>query len=135
MAEWKTLAGKFSPSEYEIIRDYLKSNNLKPNQLVQMAVKFYIPFFTGVQTFKNPPHQFWFELFKEISKLLNSKKYQSDVEKILSKLSKKYSPDQIESESKELEQAEIKQKELEKEHNPVGRPKKIRKRGRPKTYE
>jgi len=117
----------------KIIKEYLDKNHLKPSQLVQKAIKFYIPFFTGVNTFKDPHHLFWLEFIQEINTLINSKKYQSDVEKIISKLLKKYSLEQIETESKELEQIEIKQKELEKKHNPVGRPKQIRKRGRPKT--
>jgi len=133
VAKWETLAGKFSPSEYKIIKEYLDKNNLKPTQLVQNAVKFYVPFFTGVNIFKNPNHLFWLEFIQEINTLLNSKKYQSDIEKIVLKLLKKYSLEEIENESKELEQVEIKQKELEKKHDPVGRPKQIRKRGRPKT--
>ena len=135
MAEWETLAGKFSQSEYKVIKEYLEKNNLKPTQLVQNAVKFYIPFFTGVNTFKDPRHLFWLEFIQEINKVLTSKKYQSDVEKIILKLLNKYSIEEIENETKELEQVEIKQKELEKKHDPVGRPKQIRKRGRPKMFE
>jgi len=132
VAKWETLAGKFSPNEYKIIKEYMDKNDLKPIQLVQNAVKFYIPFFTGVETFKNHDHPFWVELIQETNAVLNSKKYQLDLEEIVSKLLKKYSIDEIEAQSTELEQIEIKQKELEKEHESVGRPKKIRKRGRPK---
>jgi len=103
VAKWETLAGKFSPDEYKIINEYLDKNHLKPSQLVQKAIKFYIPFFTGVNTFKDPHNLFWLEFIQEINILLNSKKYQSDVEKIISKLLKKYSLEQIETKIERLE--------------------------------
>lgn len=132
MAKWKTLAGTFSPDEYKTIKEYLDQNQLNDNQLVQKAIKHYILVFTGVNVFKNPEHHFWLEFFQEINKILTSKKYQSDVKKIALKLLKKYPLEEIENETKELEQVEIKQKELEKKHEPVGRPKTKRPRGRPK---
>ena len=99
MAKWETLAGKFSSEEYKVIKEYLDQNQLNDNQLVQKAVKHYVPFFTGINALKDPEHHFWLEFMQEINKVLTSKKYQSDVKKITLKLLKKYSLEEIQSES------------------------------------
>src|SRR3989338_3811324 len=51
MTEWKTLAGKFTSEQLEIIKEFQKQLGLNENQLIRIAVMFMIFFIRSMIMF------------------------------------------------------------------------------------
>lgn len=51
MTEWKTLAGKFTSEQLEVIKEFQKQLGLNENQLIRMAVMFTIFFIRSMIMF------------------------------------------------------------------------------------
>ncbi len=51
MTEWKTLAGKFTSEQLEIIKEFQKQLGLNENQLIRIAVMFTIFFIRSMSMF------------------------------------------------------------------------------------
>jgi|GEM_PF-6001618 len=45
MTKWKTLAGKFTPEEIKLIKDFQKKLELNENQFVRMSVELILFYF------------------------------------------------------------------------------------------
>ncbi|MCH7560543.1 MAG: hypothetical protein IIC67_04095 [Thaumarchaeota archaeon] len=132
MTNWKTVTGKLSEKENEIIENFIAENNISKNELIIKALKLYIPLITGVNSFNNKDIPFTKDFHKGIDKIIKSEHYQRQTFELLIKLSKKYSPKEVEDFFLRLGIIETLQKELESSHAPKGRPKTKRARGRPK---
>ena len=132
MTNWKTVTGKLSPEENNVVEDFIAENNISKNELLLKALRLYIPMMKGVTSLKDKDLPISKDFFAGIDKIMKSKDYQIKTARLYVKLCKKYSPEEVVDFFMRLEEAEKLQKKLESSHAPKGRPKTKRNRGRPK---
>ena len=128
---WYHLQGKFTSEEGKIIEDYLKKHKIPQNRLVRKSIGFLIPLERSKDRIKAT--NLIREFFQGIKKIVNSPDYKKRVDRLLVRLSKKYSPNTIEEFVKFFLDIDSDLKVFKKKHASRGRPKIERKRGRPKN--
>ncbi|GKS67404.1 hypothetical protein YTPLAS73_09510 [Nitrosarchaeum sp.] len=126
------VSATFSQEQGKIIDEYLKKKKTTKSQLVKEAISILVPVERSKYRLTPKSYPILHEFFTELKKMFNSLEYQKKIERLFLKLERKYSKEEF----KEFEnffgimQTEI--KEFEKKGK-LGRPKIIRKRGRPKS--
>ena len=131
MAEWITLRARFPDDEYEEIERIKEQYDLSFNEIIRSGVKFYVGLTLAKELLAKTVAGKDINIQgKDLSEILNSKYYQSNLEQKASKLVKLLI---FEAFDKGLEFREM-TRTIRKQRK-IGRPKKERKVGRPRQYE
>jgi len=128
MAKWITLRARFPEDEYEEIERIKEQYDLSYNEIIRSGVKFYVGLTLAKELLANTLHGKDIKLKgKNLGEILNSPKYQANLEVKATKLAKLLIFELFE---KGMEFKE-KTKTMRKTRK-VGRPKRERKVGRPR---
>ena len=128
MTKWITLRARFPEDEYEEIERIKEQYDLSYNEIIRSGVKFYVGLTLAKELLANTLHGKDFKIKgKDLGELLNSPKYQANLEQKATKLAKLLIFELFE---KGMEFKE-KTKTIRKTRK-VGRPKRERKVGRPR---
>lgn len=131
MADWTTLRARFPDDEFAEIERIKEQYDLSYNEIIRSGVKFYVGLTLAKELLASTLEDKGLSIAgKDLSEILNSKEYQTNLEAKATKLVKLLIWEIFE---KGLEFRE-KTKAIRKQRK-VGRPKKQHKVGRPKQYE
>jgi len=128
VTEWITLRAKFPDDEYEEIERIKEKYDLSINEIIRTGVKFYVGLTLAKEVFADTKYGKQIKIRnRNLQEILNSPKYQQNLEQKIIKLVKVGLSELIDT------GLDLKEKTapIRKERK-VGRPKRIRKVGRPK---
>ncbi len=128
MTEWITLRAKFPDDEYEEIERIKEKYDLSINEIIRTGVKFYVGLTLAKEVFADTKYGKQIKIRnRNLQDILNSPKYQQNLEQKIIKLVKVGLSELIDT------GLELKEKTVPiRKERKVGRPKRIRKVGRPK---
>jgi len=128
MAKWITLRARFPEDEYEEIERIKEQYDLSYNEIIRSGVKFYVGLTLAKELLANTLHGKDIKLKgKNLGEILNSPKYQANLEEKATKLAKLLIFELFEKGMEFKEKTKIMRKTRK-----VGRPKRERKVGRPR---
>ncbi len=128
MTEWITLRAKFPDDEYEEIERIKEKYDLSINEIIRTGVKFYVGLTLAKEVFADSKYGKQIKIRnRNLQEILNSPKYQQNLEQKIIKLVKVGLSELIDT------GLDLKEKTVPiRKERKVGRPKRIRKVGRPK---
>jgi len=128
VTEWITLRAKFPDDEYEEIERIKEKYDLSINEIIRTGVKFYVGLTLAKEVFADSKYGKQIKIRnRNLQEILNSPKYQQNLEQKIIKLVKVGLSELIDT------GLELKEKTVPiRKERKVGRPKRIRKVGRPK---
>lgn len=131
MAKWTALRATFPDDEFEEINRIKKKYKLSYNEIIRSGVKFYVGLTLAKELLATTSYGKDIKILnKDLGEILNSPKYQANMEQKISKLVKLIILEFVEKGFDFRDRTRTIRKQRK-----VGRPKKQRKVGRPKTYE
>ncbi len=128
MTEWITLRAKFPDDEFEEIERIKEKYDLSINEIIRTGVKFYVGLTLAKEVFADSKYGKQIKIRnRNLQDILNSPKYQQNLEQKIIKLVKVGLSELIDT------GLDLKEKTVPiRKERKVGRPKRIRKVGRPK---
>jgi len=128
MTEWTTLRAKFPDDEFEEIERIKKKYDLSINEIIRTGVKFYVGLTLAKEVIADTQYGKQIKIRnKTLQSILNSPKYQSNLEQKIIKLVKIGISELMDT------GLDFKEKTIPiRKERKVGRPKRKRKVGRPK---
>ena len=128
MTEWITLRAKFPDDEYEEIERIKEKYDLSFNEIIRTGVKFYVGLTLAKEVLADTKYGKEIKIRnKNLQDILNSPKYQRNLEQKIIKLVKIGLSELVDT------GLDLKEKTIPiRKERKVGRPKRIRKVGRPK---
>lgn len=95
MTIWHTRGARFNDEEIKIIEKYKKQNNLTDNQLIRQGVHLMVQFLAVKELISTPDSKLFQSLIKDVTKITKSKKYQEDLDQIVTKWGRKFKEDEL----------------------------------------